>query len=87
MQNADDAGASEVKFLLDARPSAYRGNQLFNAEMERFQGAALYAQNNAVFTSKDWAGIEKPYQSIKANDPMKVGRFGVGFNCVYHLTG
>ena len=25
--------------------------------------------------------------SIKAKDPMKVGRFGLGFKSVFHLTG
>eukprot|EP00118_Oscarella_pearsei_P024381 m.305436 g.305436 ORF g.305436 m.305436 type:complete len:1260 (+) comp40861_c0_seq2:167-3946(+) len=86
VQNADDAGATEVQFLLDARPNAFGRKTLFNEEMEQFQGEALYAQNNAVFTSKDWEGIQRPYQSIKEEDPMKVGRFGIGFNSVYHLT-
>ena len=26
-------------------------------------------------------------ESIKENDPMKVGRFGLGFKSVLHLTG
>ena len=26
-------------------------------------------------------------QSNKKDDPLKVGRFGVGFNSVYHMTG
>ncbi|XP_065839455.1 sacsin-like isoform X2 [Oscarella lobularis] len=86
VQNADDAGATEVQFLLDARPNAYGRDTLINEEMKQFQGPALYAQNNAVFQEKDWEGIQKPYQSVKEEDPMKVGRFGIGFNSVYHLT-
>ena len=26
-------------------------------------------------------------QSVKAEDPFKVGKFGIGFNSVYHITG
>ena len=26
-------------------------------------------------------------QSVKADDPFKVGKFGIGFNSVYHITG
>ena len=26
-------------------------------------------------------------QSSKKDDPLKVGRFGIGFNSVYHVTG
>ena len=87
VQNADDAGATEVQFLLDSRPDAYGRDTLINREMAHFQGPALYAQNNAVFQPSDWKSIQKLYQSEKKKDPMKVGRFGIGFNSVYHLTG
>ena len=26
-------------------------------------------------------------RSSKKDDPLKVGRFGIGFNSVYHMTG
>ena len=26
-------------------------------------------------------------QSVKAEDPFQVGKFGIGFNSVYHITG
>ena len=51
------------------------------------QGPALYAFNNAVFTSEDWVGIRMLHDSVKVDDPMKVGRFGLGFKSVFHMTG
>jgi sacsin len=51
------------------------------------QGPALYASNNAVFQKEDWTGIRLLQDSIKKSNPMKVGRFGLGFKSVFHLTG
>lgn len=51
------------------------------------QGPALYAYNNAEFTSDDWEGIRMLCASKKDKDPMKVGRFGLGFKSVFHVTG
>ncbi len=51
------------------------------------QGPALYAYNNALFEEKDWIGIRMLQDSIKEKDPMKVGRFGLGFKSVLHITG
>ncbi|XP_036432885.1 sacsin isoform X2 [Colossoma macropomum] len=47
---------------------------------------ALYAFNDAAFTEEDWEGIQRAGRSIKQDDPTKVGRFGIGFNSVYHVT-
>ena len=43
--------------------------------------------NDAVFTEEDWHGIQEIARSRKREDPLKVGRFGIGFNSVYHITG
>ena len=51
------------------------------------QGPALYAYNNAEFTPDDWEGIRMLCASKKDKDPMKVGRFGLGFKSVFHVTG
>jgi len=51
------------------------------------QGPALYAYNNAVFTEHDWTGIRMLQDSIKETDVMKIGRFGLGFKSVFHMTG
>lgn len=50
-------------------------------------GTALYVYNDAVFTAEDWNGIQEIARSRKRDDPLKVGRFGIGFNSVYHITG
>lgn len=50
-------------------------------------GTALYVYNDAVFTVEDWNGIQEIARSRKREDPLKVGRFGIGFNSVYHVTG
>ena len=52
-----------------------------------FQGPALLAFNNATFTEDDFRGIRSMHTSIKQESPLKVGRFGLGFKSVYHLTG
>ncbi|KAJ8253030.1 hypothetical protein GJAV_G00208350 [Gymnothorax javanicus] len=84
IQNADDAGATEVVFIHDDR--VYGTQSLLTEDLEKYQGPALYAYNNAEFTEDDWEGIQATGRSIKRNDPNKVGRFGIGFNSIYHIT-
>ena len=85
IQNADDAGASTVHFYLDNRQHGTQS--LIEPALARFQGPALLAYNDAVFTDKDWQSIQDMQQSVKTEDPFKVGKFGIGFNSVYHITG
>ena len=85
IQNADDAGATEVSFLFDERN--YGVKSLENPKLDRFQGPALYCHNNAIFKEQDWEGIRNLMKSNKKEDPLKIGRFGIGFNSVYHITG
>ena len=85
IQNADDAGANEVKFLFDA--TCYRTDSLVCPGLALFQGPALYCHNNAEFTEEDWEGLQRLMRSNKQDNPLKVGRFGIGFNSVYHITG
>ena len=85
MQNADDAGATEVKFRLDRRE--HSTNDLLAPGLAQFQGPALYAWNNACFEEDDWEHIGKMYDSGKEKEPLKVGRFGLGFLSVFHMTG
>ncbi|XP_026074198.1 sacsin-like [Carassius auratus] len=84
IQNADDAGASTVVFIHDERH--YENHSLWTEELGKYQGPALYAFNDAAFTEEDWEGIQRVGRSIKQEDPTKVGRFGIGFNSVYHIT-
>ncbi|XP_068097871.1 sacsin-like [Hyperolius riggenbachi] len=84
IQNADDAKASEVIFIYDERE--YGKDSLYSKKLQVVQGPALLAYNNEVFSDQDWDGIQRPGNSIKRKDPDTVGRFGLGFNSVYHIT-
>ena len=85
IQNADDAGAKTVQFYVDHREHAHE--QLLHQKLRDFQGPSLISYNDAKFSKKDWRGIKRIQQSMKADDPFKVGQFGIGFNSVYHVTG
>ena len=91
IQNADDARATHVKFILDQRDIRTLSPSLVDPDvhkhLHRYQGPALFAYNNAVFSEKDWQSIQDLQQSGKAKDPFKVGKFGIGFSSVYHITG
>jgi sacsin len=54
---------------------------------DEYQGPALYAWNDAMFQKDDWKALAKINQSSKKEDVLKVGRFGLGFLSVFHLTG
>ncbi|XP_060560516.1 sacsin-like [Ruditapes philippinarum] len=89
IQNAEDAGAREVRILHDKR----RINQNTSSQCETtpidtkfFKGPALCVYNDAVFSENDWEGIQMIYSSNKEEDPLKVGRFGLGFKSVFHIT-
>ncbi|KAM9853358.1 sacsin isoform 2-T2 [Aulostomus maculatus] len=84
IQNAEDAGAREVKFMYDE--TEYGVESLWSPDMAQHQGSALYVYNDAVFTVEDWNGIQEIARSRKRDDPLKVGRFGIGFNSVYHIS-
>ena len=85
IQNADDAKAREVKFFIDER--SHGQQNLLYRSLAKFQGPSLLAYNDAVFTDEDWKNIQKLKRSDKRSDPFKVGKFGIGFNSVFHVTG
>ncbi|XP_022102271.1 sacsin-like [Acanthaster planci] len=84
VQNADDAKARNVIFLFDR--TEHPRDQLCSGKLAEFQGPALCAYNDASFTKEDWKNIQHPEYSSKREDPTKVGRFGLGFISVFHLT-
>ncbi|KAF3777352.1 Sacsin [Nymphaea thermarum] len=84
VQNADDAGASEVVFLLDR--TQYGTSSILSPEMADWQGPALYCFNDSVFSPQDLHAISRIGQDSKFEKPFTIGRFGLGFNCVYHFT-
>ncbi|XP_025098833.1 sacsin-like [Pomacea canaliculata] len=89
IQNAEDARAKCVKILADSRtfPSDEDTQRTEgNPYLQFFQGPALCVYNNEQFQEKDWEGIRRLHTSVKEKDPLKVGRFGLGFKSVFHLT-
>jgi sacsin len=51
------------------------------------KGESLLAFNDGIFREEDWDNIQHLGRSYKKSDPLKVGRFGLGFIAVYHITG
>ena len=84
LQNADDANATEVNILYDARLHSTAG--LFFPKMATAHGPALVIHNNSQFTKTDFKSITKLAGATKENQPFKIGKFGVGFCSVYHIT-
>ena len=84
IQNADDAGATEVKFLIDWRH--HPTESLIAKELKEWQGPGLIVHNNATFSDEDFDNICKIISETKKEDPLKIGRLGLGFYTTYHLT-
>ena len=84
IQNADDAGATEVNILYDNR--THSTQKLLFKGMAESHGPALIVHNNSTFTKEDFENITKLAGATKANQPLKIGKFGVGFSSVYHIT-
>lgn len=84
IQNADDAGASQVHITLDL--CTHEGVQVPEPGMQRFLGPSLLVSNDSIFNDKDFEAIEKIGRGSKKEDLTKAGRFGLGFNSVYHVT-
>ena len=86
VQNADDAGATEVRFLYDERTNEDAMTCLIDEGMKGCQGPALWVYNDAEFKDEDFENIAKLNEATKEHETEKIGRFGLGFNAVYNLT-
>ncbi|XP_033730243.1 LOW QUALITY PROTEIN: sacsin-like [Pecten maximus] len=84
LQNADDAQATELQFIIDS--NTYSSEMVFNDKWKPLQGPALLVFNDSTFSSEDIQGIQDLGIGSKGEDPTKTGQYGVGFNAVYHLT-
>jgi sacsin len=76
IQNADDAGAKSVDFVLDLRNHATE--KLLCPALGLFQGPALLAYNDARFEERDFKSICSLGKSRKKHELGKTGRFGIG---------
>ncbi|MBD2538656.1 DUF3883 domain-containing protein [Coleofasciculus sp. FACHB-SPT36] len=84
IQNADDAGATRVEIIFDWRTHSFE--QLPDPRMEALMGASMLVYNDSKFTDEDFRNIQRLGDSGKRETLWKTGRFGVGFNSVYHVT-
>ena len=84
LQNADDAGATEVNLCFDAR--LHKTECRIFPGMAKCNGMALIVHNDAVFEDEDFENITKLAGATKQNKLLKIGKFGVGFCSVYHIT-
>ncbi|KAH6680301.1 hypothetical protein B0J14DRAFT_578321 [Halenospora varia] len=84
LQNADDAGATIVRFFFDETRHTEKG--LIHPELQKYQGPALLAFNNAKFTDRDFANLRRLGNSLKIDDGSTTGKFGLGFSSVYNWT-
>ncbi|CAG8604907.1 35882_t:CDS:10, partial [Gigaspora margarita] len=95
LQNADNARARKICFIIDERDhrksnlnffNKEKQNSLISDETNQWQGPALWIYNDSEFTPYDFESIKKNCLGGKKDDSAKIGRFRIGFNCAYHLT-
>uniref|UniRef100_A0A671MM49 Sacsin/Nov domain-containing protein n=1 Tax=Sinocyclocheilus anshuiensis TaxID=1608454 RepID=A0A671MM49_9TELE len=86
LQNADDANATECSFLIDMRKNLEIRENLLDPGMIVCHGPALWSFNSSVFSDTDFLNITRLGGSMKRCEADKVGKFGLGFNSVYHVT-
>ena len=98
LQNADDAGASTVvrvtqrfsisstyadkvqRFVLDT--SNHPDLPVLVDGLSEYQGPALLAYNDALFSEKDFQSLTSLGHSKKFQDKATTGKFGLGFSSV-----
>jgi sacsin len=84
IQNADDAGASKVTFVVDWRTHPSR--ELPASSMQSIMGPSLIIYNDAEFTQEDFEAIQEIGRGNKLQRLTKTGRFGLGFNVAYNVS-
>ncbi len=84
IQNADDAGATCAKIILDSH--TYPSEHLPSPAMAALSGPSLIVFNDQLFSEQDIESIQEIGLGGKAQDVSKTGRFGLGFNTCYNVT-
>ncbi|RIA90189.1 hypothetical protein C1645_823690 [Glomus cerebriforme] len=88
LQNADDTGAKHFLVIVDERKNIQYDpseRSFLSPEMEDWKGPAIWIYNDAEFTNDDFRSLIKRIGE-KSNDITKIGKFGLGFNCAFHIT-
>lgn len=85
LANASDAGADELKVLIDNRYSP--DSKLLSPAMAPFQSCpSLIIYNNGTFTQKDFEGICRTGLGGKEGKTNTIGQFGLGALSMFHFT-
>ncbi|KAL8770272.1 MAG: hypothetical protein Q9209_003908 [Squamulea sp. 1 TL-2023] len=84
LQNADDAQASEIEYVLDT--NTYDDLPLISPKLQAYHGPALLIKNNQVFADADFESLASIGDSRKRDDPVSTGKYGQGFNSCFHWT-
>ena len=83
-QNSDDAGADSLLFFLDK--NSYPTDSLVDPRASCIQGPSLLLASSQPLSGEDVARIQQMGNSHKRRKFESAGRFGVGINCMYHVT-
>ena len=86
IQNADDAEATQINICYDARTHEVNKKCLLFPNMLKSYGPALIVHNNKTFSDEDFMNIQKLAAATKQKEQQKIGKFGLGFCSVYHIT-
>ncbi|GMH69495.1 hypothetical protein TrRE_jg392, partial [Triparma retinervis] len=84
IQNADDSKATTVKILVSKKSNPT--SSLLGPKMDKWQGPSIYVYNDSTFTDRDFVNLSKIGQASKLDKLITTGRFGLGFNSVFHWT-
>lgn len=82
LQNADDAGATELVVTYDKQTHI----ELIGTDYEDIACPSLLLSNNAKFNDKDFDSILELYAENKIENSQSTGRFGLGFRSSYSIT-
>ncbi|PMN84810.1 hypothetical protein BCT24_02315 [Vibrio splendidus] len=82
LQNADDAGATELIVTLDLRNHGEFHEPKFNVA----SGPALLISNNALFQEGDFKAIGEIMDGNKVEKAQSTGRFGQGFTSSFSVS-
>lgn len=84
IQNADDGGASEVRFILDLSDRGSVTGPV--SAWSELAEPAIVSINNKPFSERDLERIRRLGDSGKVESPSETGKYGRGFNAVYNIT-
>ena len=67
---------------------SHKTENVADPALSQFQGPSLLVFNDAIFTDSDFQSIQRIGDSLKrtSETKTKIGRFGIGFNAIYHIT-